>query len=103
MSKDSYSYDSLKNKWRLAGISLLEFFGLIIIGFLVAMYWYSQMDNTTTPNTIFMMVIVGIIGVTIISILYHYILRVPTTLNYYLGLNKYRDVVLHNRDSSYRF
>ena len=102
MSKDSYSYDSLKNKWRLAGISLLEFFGLIIIGFLVAMYWYSHMDNTS-PNTIFMMVIVGIIGVTIISILYHYILRVPTTLNYYLGLNKYRDVVLHNRDSSYRF
>ena len=35
MSKDSYDYDSLKNKWRLTGISLLEFFGLIIIGFLV--------------------------------------------------------------------
>ena len=103
MSKESYSYDSLKNKWRLGGISLLEFFGLLFLGFCVALFWYSHIQQSEGAINTLVMIIVAIVGMGFMISMYSYILRVPTITNYYLGLNKYRDVVLYDRNKSYRF
>lgn len=97
-----YSYQSLKNRWRLAGISLIEFFGLLAIGFAIAIFWYKHVDKAP-PNMLFIMIITAIIGLVLISAAFHYILKVPTISNYYLGLNKYRDVVSYERNNKDSF
>ena len=95
---EDYSYKSLKNRWRLAGISLIEFFGMLAIGFAIAIFWYKHVDKASS-NMLFIMIMTAIIGIVFMSAAFNYILKIPTISNYYLGLNKYRDVVSYERNN----